>query len=148
MPSKAQISMCSRVLRHDTFIGGNHQGDHVDARGAGHHVFDELFVSGHIHNAHAQAAGKLEVRETQFDRDASQLLFFQTIGIDAGQGFDQAGLAMVDMSGGSQYDLLHDLSAPMLCPARVLVPSILSSQAFNPLRVTLISLFCDRANIR
>ena len=39
--------------------------------------------------------------ETDIDGDAAALLFFQAVGVNAGQRLDQRGLAMVDVPGGA-----------------------------------------------
>ena len=41
------------------------------------------------------------------DGDAAALLFFQAVGVNAGQRLYQRGLAMVDVSGGADDDGLH-----------------------------------------
>ena len=45
--------------------------------------------------------------EAEVDGDAAALLFFQAVGVDAGQRFDQRGLAVVDVAGGADDDVLH-----------------------------------------
>ena len=45
---------------------------------------------------------QLERREAQVDRDAALLLGRQAIGVDACQGVDQGGLAVVDVAGGTE----------------------------------------------
>jgi hypothetical protein len=47
------------------------------------------------------------VSEAEINSDAAALLLFQTIGINTGQGLDQRGLAMVNVSGGAEDDGLH-----------------------------------------
>ena len=84
-------------LRHDRFVGGNHEQDEIDPSDAGQHVFDELFVAGHVHESDLHVA-EVEMSESQVDRDAAKLLFLQTVGIDAGQSLDQRAFAVVDMS--------------------------------------------------
>ena len=39
--------------------------------------------------------------------DAAALLFFQAVGIDAGEGLYQRGLSVVDVPGGADDDGLH-----------------------------------------
>ena len=46
------------------------------------------------------------MREAQVDGDAAALFFGQTVGVDPGEGPDERGLAMVDMSGGAYDDIL------------------------------------------
>ena len=45
--------------------------------------------------------------EPQVDGDAAALFFFQAVGVDAGERFDQGGLAVVDVAGGADDDVLH-----------------------------------------
>jgi hypothetical protein len=100
-------------LGHDPFVGGDHHADDVDARGAGDHVLDELLVAGYVDDAQVAAAGKVQRGKAQFDGDAALLLFFETVGVGAGDGLDQAGLSVVNMSGGAENDLFHDRCAPV-----------------------------------
>src|SRR5580765_8125788 len=50
---------------------------------------------------------KFQVGKAKIDSDATPLLFFQTVSINAGQGFDQRGLAVVNVSGGADDDRFH-----------------------------------------
>ncbi len=45
--------------------------------------------------------------EAEIDGDAAALFLFQTVGIDAGEGLDQRGLAVIDMARGAGDDMLH-----------------------------------------
>ena len=47
------------------------------------------------------------MREADVDGDAAALLFFQAVGVDAGKGLDQRGLAVIDVPGGADDDGLH-----------------------------------------
>ena len=89
-------------LGHDTFVGGDDQHDEVHTGGAGHHVLDEAFMAGHVHDAQAFATRHGDPGEAQFDGDAAPLLFFQTVTVDARQRADQRCLAVVDVTGGTQ----------------------------------------------
>ena len=73
----------------------------VDARGAGEHVPDEPLVPRHVDDPEAHVA-QVEAREPDVDRDPPRLLLRQTIGVHAGQRPHQRGLAVVDVSGGSE----------------------------------------------
>jgi hypothetical protein len=46
-----------------------------------------------------------QVRESEVNRNAAALFFFQAIGIDAGECFDQRGLAVIDVAGGADDDV-------------------------------------------
>ena len=51
------------------------------------------------------------MREAEVDGDAAALFFFQTVGVDAGEGADQRGLAVIDVSGGADDDVLQRIAA-------------------------------------
>ena len=89
-------------LGHDAFVGGDDQHDEVHTGGTGHHVFDEAFMAGHVHDAQTLATRHGDPGEAQFDGDAAPLLFFQTVTVDARQRADQRCLAVVDVTGGTQ----------------------------------------------
>ena len=90
-------------LGHDAIVGGDDQQGEIEAGGPGDHVAHEAFVSGDIDEAELQRPG-VEVGEAQVDGDAPGLLFREAIGGDAGEGLDQAGLAMVNVPGGPEDD--------------------------------------------
>ena len=94
-------------LRLDGFVGGDHEQHQVDAADAGQHVLDEALVAGNVDEAQAQGGRELQVGEAEVDGDAAALLFFQAVGVDAGERFDQRGLAVVDVAGGADDDVLH-----------------------------------------
>ena len=98
-------------LRLDPFIGGDDQQHQVDAAHARQHVAHKALVAGDIDEAQANSAaiggGEFEVGKADVDGDAAPLFFFEAVGIDAGQGFHQRRLAVIDMSGGADDDGLH-----------------------------------------
>ncbi len=89
-------------LGHDPVVGGHHQQEEVDAGGAGHHGLDEALVPGDVDHAEVAAAGKGQLGEAQLDADAALLLLFEPVGVAAGEGLDQGGLAVVDVPGGAE----------------------------------------------
>jgi len=48
---------------------------------------------------------EIQVRKAEVDADPALLLFLEAIGVDAGERPDQRGLAVVDVTGGSQDEL-------------------------------------------
>jgi hypothetical protein len=68
-------------------------------------------MPGHVYETKADLVALrrwyLEVSEANVDGDSAALLFFQAVGIDAGEGLDQRGLAVVNVSGGADYDTFH-----------------------------------------
>ena len=95
-------------LRHDALVGGNDKGHQVHAGGTGHHIADKFFMPRHIDDAEAMAAGEVEVGKPQFDGDAALLFLLEPVGLDAGERPDQAGFAVIDMSGGAEDDFTHE----------------------------------------
>ena len=100
-PSKVEDLHVLACLRHDRVVGRDDQHGQVETRGAREHVADEPLVAGHVDQGDLIIA-QLERREAQVDRDAALLFGRQAIGVDAGQGADQGGLAVVDVAGGAE----------------------------------------------
>src|SRR5262249_29606433 len=62
------------------------------------HVLYESFVAGDVDEADVAEVGEAEIY-----RDAAAFFFFEAIGVDAGEGADKRGLAVIDVAGGA-YD--------------------------------------------
>src|SRR5690606_37414753 len=73
----------------------------VDAGRAGEHGVHQPLVAGHVHEADAIAVGAVHEGIAELDADAALLLLGQAIGVHAGEGPDERGLAVVDMTCGS-----------------------------------------------
>ena len=78
---------------------------------AGQHVLHEALVAGHVHDLDREPVGLLEEGEAEVDRDAARLLLRQAIGVDAGEGLDQRGLAVVDVAGGADDDVRRSVAS-------------------------------------
>ena len=48
-----------------------------------------------------------EMGEAEIDRDAARLFLRQAIGIDPSERLDQRGLAVIDVAGGREDEMLH-----------------------------------------
>jgi hypothetical protein len=70
-------------------------------------------MARHINNTETMAAGQVEKSKTEFNGDAPLLFFLETVGLNAGEGPDQTGLAMVHMAGSTKDNLPH-LQAPVM----------------------------------
>ena len=88
-------------LRLDALGRRHDQQRGIDAGGAGQHVVHEALVARHVDEAELPAVAQVAVGVAEIDGDAARLLFLQAIGVDAGQRFDQRGLAVVDMACGA-----------------------------------------------
>ena len=88
-------------LRLDGGICRDDQQHQVDAAYSGQHVADKTLMPGDIDKAQLEQGtvrrSQLQVRESEVNRDAAALLFFQPVGVDAGQGANQGRLAVVNM---------------------------------------------------
>jgi hypothetical protein len=49
------------------------------------------------------------VSEAEIDGDTSALFLLKAVGIDPGERFDERGLAVIDVAGGPDDDVLHGL---------------------------------------
>jgi len=88
-------------LGHHAFIGGDDEEGSVNAAYPGEHVLDKVTVSRHIHDAHRLAVGEREPGEAQVNRHLPLLLLAQAIGVDAGEGVDEGGFAVIYVPGGA-----------------------------------------------
>ncbi len=88
-------------LRHDAVVGGDNKQREVNAACAGQHGMHETLVTGNVDEAEDVAVSDRKIGEAEVDRDPACLLLLQPIGIDTRQGFDERGLAMIDMTGGA-----------------------------------------------
>jgi ceramide glucosyltransferase len=64
-------------------------------------------MSGNVDEAEPYILRKLEMSEAEVDGDAAALLFGEAVGVDSGEGADQRGLAVVDVTGGAYDNVSH-----------------------------------------
>ena len=98
-------------LRLDALGHRDHQQGGIDAGGAGQHVVHEALVARHVDETQLPAVAQVAVGVAEIDGDAACLLFLQAIGVDAGQRFDERGLAVVDMARGADDHAAPSLSS-------------------------------------
>ena len=91
----------------DGFIRRDHEQHHIDACGTRQHIANEALVAGHVDEAETGVLRKLKVSETEVDGDAAALLFREAVGVDSGEGADESGLAVVDVTGGTYDNVSH-----------------------------------------
>src|SRR5436853_7858913 len=95
-------------LRLDALIGSDHQQDQINPANPSEHIPHKTLVAWHIHKSEAEQLasrpGKFKMGESQVDSDSATLLFRETVGIDSGEGFDQRGFSVIDMSSGADDD--------------------------------------------
>jgi hypothetical protein len=93
-------------LGHYAVVGRDHQQEDVDAARARDHVAHKALVSGDVDDAQLRARGQLQLGVAQLDGDAAFLLLLEAVGIDAGERLDEGGLAVVDVAGGAEDEVL------------------------------------------
>src|SRR5207249_2846627 len=91
-------------LRHDALVSRDHEQGDVDAGRAGQHVAHEPFMPRDVDDARLDGVVQRERRESEVDGDASPLLLLPAVGIDAGERLHQGRLAVVDVTGGPDYE--------------------------------------------
>jgi len=98
-------------LRHQALVRRDHQQRSIDTRGPRHHCVDQSLVPRDIDEMELQLVlGKLG--ESQIDGDPPFSLLGQSIAIGARECLYQGGLAMIDVTGCSEYDVAHGLIVP------------------------------------
>jgi hypothetical protein len=91
-------------LRLNGFVGRDDQHHQIDAGCAREHVFYESFMAGNVDEFEIAEMGEAEV-----DGDAAALFFLEAIGVDAGERADERGLAVIDVPGGADDDVMNSL---------------------------------------
>ena len=91
-------------LRHYAVVGGDGEEDEIHAVRAREHVADEALVAGHVDDARALAAQRVEVREAEVDRDAALLLLLETVRVLSRECPHERGLPVVDVARGADDD--------------------------------------------
>src|SRR5262245_46938646 len=109
-------------LRHDGVIGRDDEQGQVDAGRPGEHVLDEPLMPGAVHNSEPVVA-EVELGEPNIDGDAAGLLLRQAVAVRAGEGFDERGLAVVDVAGGAEDQVAGHFSCRTDTGAGVLYPT-------------------------
>ena len=87
-------------LRHHPLVRGDDEQGEIDTGRPGEHGPDERFVPRYIDDTGDADPGQHEWREPELDRDPPLLLLRQTIGVDASEGANEGGLAVIDVPGG------------------------------------------------
>ena len=98
-------------LGFDRFVSSDHEQKKIDSADSSQHVAHKALVAGDIDETNLQSPtiGRRQghVGKAEIDSDAATLFFGETIGVDAGEGLDQRGLAVIDMAGGANDDRFH-----------------------------------------
>jgi hypothetical protein len=89
-------------LWHHAFISRDYEREQIDAVRSRQHIFDKPLVTGNIDEPDTQII-QLEIGEAEVDRDAASFFFRKTIGIGAGQSAHESALAVIDVTGGADY---------------------------------------------
>ena len=92
-------------LWHHAFVGGDDEQRGINAADACQHIFDEVTMTGDIHHANGFVIER-EPSEAEINRHLALAFFFESIWMNAGEGVNQRGLAVIHMTGGA--DDAHD----------------------------------------
>ena len=100
------LEMLAR-LRRQAFVGGDDEHRRIEVRGACHHRPHQALVAGDVDEDDLAVLILISSHEdkAEFDGDPPALLLGQRVGVNAGQGLDESGLAVVDMPGRADDDL-------------------------------------------
>ncbi len=88
-------------LRLDPVIGRDHEQSEINSARARQHSVHEALMTGHIDEAKNGAGHDRQIGEAEIDGHTPRLFLLQPVAVDSGQRFDQGGLAMVDVTCGS-----------------------------------------------
>ena len=97
---REQIANCHVFpgLGHHAFVGGHHQQYEIDASCARYHSAYKLLVAGDVNYGDLESSVEFEDRKAEVDGDPARFFFGKSVGVDAGQCANQAGLAMIDVA--------------------------------------------------
>jgi hypothetical protein len=101
-----ELEMLER-LRPRAVIRGHHEHRRIDLARPDEHVADQPVVARNVDEVELDPVVEGQVRVADVDRHAPGTFLGQTIGIDAGQRSQEAGLAVVDVTGGPDDDGSH-----------------------------------------
>ncbi len=87
-------------LRHPGIVGGDDEHDHRHRPDTGKGGGDELLVPRHVDERDLAHPVEIGPAVAELDREAALVLLLEAVGVPPGQGLDQGGLAVVDMTGG------------------------------------------------
>ena len=106
-------------LRHPAVVSGDGKQGEINRANTRHHIFDEVLVARHVNDPGADFRfRKFKMRESEIDRDATGPFLRQTVRVGASEGFHQRALAVVDVPGsGDDEMLLHRLHHARATPA-------------------------------
>jgi predicted Fe-Mo cluster-binding NifX family protein len=65
-------------------------------------------VARNVHEAKANTV-QIQKGESKVNRDPPAFLILEAVGMSARQSLDEGGLAVIDMAGGTDDDVLHEL---------------------------------------
>src|SRR5690348_10549600 len=88
-------------LRHDAIVSRDDEQREIDAARAGQHGVHQPLVAWYVDEPEHLSVRERAIGITELDRDAAHLLFRQPVRVDPGERAHQGGLAVIDMTGGS-----------------------------------------------
>ncbi len=94
-------------LRHHALVGRHDEQCPINPGRPGDHGVDQPLVPGDVHEVELEV-GLGQLREAEVDGDPPLALLREPVTVGAGEGLDERGLAVVDVTGGAEDDMAHD----------------------------------------
>src|SRR5262249_16580287 len=79
----------------------------IDSADAGEHVLDKALMPRNVYEPNPQRRCQLQVGESEVDCDTAAFLFFEPVSVDTGESFDEGRLAMINVAGRADDDVLN-----------------------------------------
>ncbi len=98
-------------LGHDALVRRHDQQGQINAAGASQHIADEFFVARHVDDARPAAVRQIQVGEAQLNGDPPLFFLPQPVCLNAGQRPNQAGFAVIHMTGCADDAVVHAVSS-------------------------------------
>ena len=99
-------------LRHHPVVGGDAQQEQVDAGHPRDHRAHEALVTGDVDHGQRPAGRKVQPGVAERDGDPPLALLREPVGVDSREGADERGLAVVDVTSGSEDQLRRGPAPP------------------------------------
>ena len=93
-------------LRHPAVVRSHHQECEIDRAQSGDHVADEIFMPGNIDDAEEKPGSARCAKPRSIVMPRAFSSGNRSVST-AGERFDQGGLAVIDVTGGRENEMLH-----------------------------------------
>jgi hypothetical protein len=105
-------------LRHDAFVGGNHEQAEVDSGSSDEHAAHKIFVAWNIDDTNGPGAVERQRSESEVDGDATALFLGKSVCVNARQRSNKRRFAVVNVPRGSDDHAADQRSCSQTAKAR------------------------------